>query len=153
MTNFQNGFIIIYGLISLYSFVRGFYEIHKKSNPFGEPFVLFWLGIFVWGDALILGFFWTLISIVSFLLKDWTLFLLIFSIFWVVRSFGEVTYWMHQQFSPIVRNPPETLLGYRFFKNDSIWFAYQIFWQCILTISLVFSILILVNSSGLHVIN
>ncbi len=129
--------IIIFGIISLITLIKGAYEVVVKQNPFGESFVLFWLGIFVWGDALILGFFWTVVSILSYYLKDWNLFLLIFSVFWVVRSFGEVIYWINQQFSTIVRNPPETLIGFRWFKNDSIWFIYQVVWQCVLVISIV----------------
>lgn len=140
MNSLQNIFITLYGFISLLVFIRGFYEVAKKHNPFGESFVLFWMGVFVWGDALVLGLFWFLVSIFVFVLKDWILFLLIFSVFWVVRSLGEVVYWFSHQFSTVVRNPPETLLGYRLFKNDSIWFVYQIVWQCILVLSIVTTI-------------
>jgi len=140
MNNIQQMVVLAFGLISLLVAIRGGYEIRKKNNPFGEPFILFWLGIFVWGDAVILGFFWVLVSLVCFLLKDWILFWLIISVFWVVRSLGEILYWINQQFSPIIRNPPKNLLGFRFFKNDSIWFIYQIFWQCVLVVSIVTTI-------------
>jgi len=49
-------------------------------------------------------------------------------------------YWLHQQFSTLERNPPKSLLGYRFFGNDSIWFVYQIFWQCVTVIAVIASI-------------
>lgn len=140
MNSIQTYIIWIYAFISLVVFIKGFYEVAKKHNPFGESFVLFLMGVFVWGDALVLGLFWFLVSLFVLVLKDWILFLLIFSVFWVVRSLGEVIYWFSHQFSTVVRNPPETLLGYRLFKNDSIWFVYQIIWQCILTISLVATI-------------
>ncbi|MDD3999184.1 MAG: hypothetical protein PHR98_03755 [Candidatus Shapirobacteria bacterium] len=116
--------------------------MNKKNNPFGKSLIFFWLGIFVWGDAVVIGLFWFLISLICFLLKDWILFLLIISTFWIVRSLGEIIYWINQQFSPIIRNPPETLFGYKLFKNDSIWFIYQVFWQCAMVVSIIFSILL-----------
>lgn len=140
MNTLQFSIIVVYGSISLLAFIRGFYEVFKKNNPFGQPFILFWLGIFAWGDAVILGFFWCLVSLICFLLKDWILFLLIVSVFWVVRSLGEILYWINQQFSPIIRNPPKNLLGYYWFKNDSIWFVYQVIWQCLLVISIITTI-------------
>jgi len=140
MNSLQFSIMVVYGSISLFAFIMGFYEVLKKHNPFGQPFILFWLGIFVWGDAVILGFFWCLVSLICFLLKDWILFLLIVSVFWVVRSLGEILYWINQQFSPIIRNPPKNLLDYHWFKNDSIWFVYQVIWQCLLVISIIITI-------------
>lgn len=143
MNIFQISTIIVYGLISLLAFIKGFYEVYKKNNPFGEaPFLLF-LGIFVWSDAVMIGLFGFLVSLICLLIGDWILFLLIISIFWVVRSLGEIIYWINEQFSPIVRNPPETLLGYKLFKNDSIWFIYQLYWQVVMVVSIVFSILLI----------
>lgn len=143
MNTFQFSTIIVYGLISILAFIKGFFEVTKKNNPFGEaPFLLF-LGIFVWSDAVIIGLFGLLVSLICLLIGDWILFLLIISIFWVVRSLGEIIYWINEQFSPIVRNPPETLLGYKLFKNDSIWFIYQLYWQMVMVASIVFSILLI----------
>ncbi len=142
MNIFQVSTVVIYGLISILAFIKGIYEVNKKNNSFGEaPFLLF-LGIFVWSDAVIIGLFGLLVSLICLLIGDWILFWLIISIFWVVRSLGEIIYWINEQFSPIIRNPPETLLGYKFFKNDSIWFVYQLFWQCVMVVSIVFSILL-----------
>jgi hypothetical protein len=140
MNNFQTGILLFIFIISLYATFKGLLEVVKKQNPFGEPHVLFWLGIFVWGDAVVLGLFWFLVSLFCLFTNDWQLFLLIVSVFWVVRSLGEIHYWISQQFSPIIRNPPQTLFGYRWFKNDSIWFIYQLFWQCILIFSIIFTI-------------
>jgi len=140
MNNIQQIVVLAYGLVSLVVTIRSIFQIWTKNNPFGQPNLLFWLGIFVWGDALVLGFFWCLVSLLCFLLNDWILFLLVISVFWIVRSYGEILYWINQQFSPIIRNPPQTLIGYRFFKNDSIWFIYQLFWQCLLVVSIVITI-------------
>lgn len=140
MNTIQTTFISIFGIISFLTAFKGFHESVVKKNPFGQYFPLFFLGIFVWGDAIILGLFWSLISLTCLLLNDWILFILILSLFWVVRSLGEIIYWLNQQFSPIIRNPPKNLMGYKFFRNDSIWFIYQLFWQCVLVVSIVTSI-------------
>jgi len=144
MTTFQFSCLIVYGLVSLFALIKGLDQAFKKNNSFGQPNFLFWLGIFVWADALILGLFWCLVSLVCFLLQDWLLFLLIISVFWTVRSLGEIIYWLNQQFSPIIRNPPKNLLGFSWLKNDSIWFIYQLFWQCIMVVSIV-SLIFLIN--------
>lgn len=142
MNIFQVSTVVTYGLISILAFIKGIYEVNKKNNPFGEAPFLFFLGVFVWSDAVMIGLFGFFISLICLLIRDWILFWLIISIFWVVRSLGEIIYWINEQFSPIIRNPPETLLGYKFFKNDSIWFVYQLFWQCVMVVSIVFSILL-----------
>ena len=103
-------------------------------------FTLFIFGIFVWGDATVFGIFWFLASITTLLLNDWILFLLVFSVFWVVRSLGETIYWFNQQFSKVIQWPPEKLPFFKFFHNDSIWFVYQIVNQCITVVSIIVSI-------------
>ena len=140
MLGWQKIIVIIWGLFSLALSLKGFYESYDKKNVYGlTPYLSPW-GIFVWGDAVIFGIFWTLVSVAVLILKDWILFLLIISVFWVVRSFGEAIYWLNQQFSTINRNPPEKLMFYKLFKNDSVWFIYQIFWQSITVVSLIFTI-------------
>lgn len=132
--------VFIFCFIPLLITIKSVLELSNKKNHFKETRFLFWLGVFVWGDAVILGIFWFLISIICLFLKDWILFLLIISVFWVVRSFGEIIYWINQQFSSTNRNPPKNLLGYKLFNNESIWYAYQLFWQCIMIIAIVSSI-------------
>ena len=140
MNILQTNIVIVYGLISFLIFLEGLFESVKKRNTYKKTAYLFWLGIFVWGDAVIFGLFWFFASLISYLLKDWILFLLIISVFWIIRSFGETIYWINQQFSSINRNPPEKMFGYQLFKNSSIWFNYQIFWQCISVISIITSL-------------
>ena len=143
MNTIQFIIISLIGIISLLSIVKGIHESIIKKNPFGQPFLLYIFGIFVWGDAVVLGLFWFLTSSICLLFHSLNLFLLIVSIFWIVRSFGEIIYWINQQFSPLIRNPPENLFGHRFFSGDSVWFIYQLFWQCVLVVSIVVSIFIL----------
>ena len=136
----QQKLVLAYGIINFLVFLKGFYETRYKKNAYGFTRPLFVLGMFVWGDTVIFGLFWTLSSFIALYLKDWYLFLLIVSAFWLVRSLGEAVYWFNQQFSKINRNPKEKLIGYSIFQNDSIWFAYQIAWRCVAVASIVFTI-------------
>ena len=143
MASWQWALILLFAAGSLAAFFKGFYETKYKKNSYGP--IGFWLmpwGIIAWGDAVVFGPFWVLVSAVVLVLKDWYLFLLIFSVFWVVRSLGETIYWFNQQFSSKVYewNKPENLPFHSIFHNDSIWYIYQIMWQCMSVVSVIASI-------------
>lgn len=140
MEAWQNGVILFYSIFSFLGFAKGVHESKYKKNAYGLCRLYNVIGAFVWGDAVVFGLFWMLVSMVTLWLNDWILFLLFQSIFWLVRSIGETIYWFNQQFSPINRNPPEKFLIYKIFHNDFVWVVYQIFWQCIMVISAVLSI-------------
>lgn len=142
MSFWQDTIIFLYASINFLVFLKGFYESKYKKNAYCLTPCLFILGIFAWGDAVIFGLFWFLSSLVSYLLNDWLLFLLIISVFWVIRSLGETIYWLNQQFSSKIYdwNKPENLPGHSVFHNDSVWFIYQITWQCITIVSVITTI-------------
>lgn len=140
MNSFYQIFVLVYALFNFLIFLKGFYESKYKKNAYGLTRPLFFMGAFVWGDAVIFGLFWTISSLVAWILKDWYLFILIVSVFWVIRSLGETIYWFNQQFSTIDRNPIKSLPWHSIFHNDSIWFIHQIIWQCVTVISIIFSI-------------
>ena len=140
MESWQKILLTLFSLVNLLVFIKAFNECKYKNNSYGKTKPLWVLGIFVWGDALIFTPFWILVSTIALVLHDWVLFLLIISVFWVVRSLGETVYWFNQQFSKINRNPPEKLMFYSIVKNDSVWFIYQIMWQCVTVISVIFTI-------------
>jgi hypothetical protein len=142
MQTWQAQTILIWGIFNIFLGTRGFYESWKRKNAFGLIPYFSFTGAYVWGDAVIFGLFWSLVSLLCLILKDWLLFLLFISVFWLVRSIGETIYWFLQQFSSLVRNPPEKLLGFRFFHNDSIWFIYQICMQCVTVTTLISTIYI-----------
>lgn len=137
MTTWQHIFLIWFFIGNCTIAYYAYLACRYKKQAFTEVPLLAPLGGFVWGDFLIFSPFWMLVSLISYLTQGWELFLFIFSVFWVVRSLGESIYWFNQQFSMICRNKPEDLRGYRFVKNDSIWYIYQIFWQCITVFSVV----------------
>lgn len=140
MSNEQVISLSIFGLINLIIFIKSWRQVVNKHNPFGLTRWLSWLGIFVWADALVIAPFWVLAVLVSTIVHDWILFFLIASIFWSVRSLGEMVYWLNEQFAAKKRNPPQTLMGYSLIKSEAIWFVYQVFWQCVLVFSIVSAI-------------
>lgn len=137
MNIYQQIFTAVFGIFSLLVFAKGLYQSVRKLNSFGLTPYLGWLGIFVWGDAVVFGLYWFAAAAVSLIFNDWILFLLTVSVFWFVRSLGEMIYWFNQQFSTVMRNPPEKMQGFNLFRRSSIWFIYQIIWQCIMIASIV----------------
>lgn len=131
MTLLQTWLLCITGAVGLVAAIIGIYRSSLQNKVFAETPWLLWLGIFVWGDAIIIGGFWFLVAVITGWLQDWLLFLLCVSIFWLVRSFGETIYWLLEQFSSLTRNPPKNLWGYQWIKSEALWFLYQVFWQCV----------------------
>jgi len=137
LTLWQLTLLSLYALYSAYAFIRGYYQCRYLHRSFHLTPFLFPLGIFVWGDSIVFGAFWTIVTAGLLLTGDWLLFLLVFNVFWLVRSVGETIYWFNQQFSTLNRNPPEKLPGSRWFDGDAIWFVYQTIAQCVTMLSLV----------------
>lgn len=124
-----------------------FFKAHTQCKQGCSFSLVRWLsplGMFVWGDVLILSVFWFVVSITVLLLQDWLLFLLIISCFWLVRSVGETIYWFLQQFASKKRDLPQSLMGYSFVKDESIWFIYQVFWQCLTVVTLISTVYLFV---------
>lgn len=140
MILWQYIFVVCFGLLNVLAFFRAWHELRNKDNVFGLTRYLFFLGEFVWGDVILISFWWAAVSVLILVVGDWNLFLLIQSVFWIIRSVGEMIYWLNQQFSPINRNPVHSLLGNSIFKKDSIWFAYQVAWQCVFVVAVILSL-------------
>ena len=143
MQQYQLLFLISTLVAHIGVFIYALMVCAKKQKTFAHTHLLSLTGSFVWGDVLIFSPFWALVSLVSLYTKDWLLFWVIASVFWVVRSSGEVLYWFLEQFSGHPRNKPENLWGYNLVKSDAVFFLYQIFWQCMTVISIVASCVLL----------
>lgn len=115
----------------------GYLQSAKQNNPFGiTPHSLIF-GVFVWGDWLVLGPFWFLAGWFVVLSKSWLWLGFVVSTFWLVRSLGEVGYWLLEQFATKKRNKPEDLFGHQLFSSsEAIYFGYQLFWQVVAVVSL-----------------
>lgn len=121
--------------ISLIVLFFSYDRVVIKRNPFGLTRWLFPLGIFVWGDGLLISIFWLLLSVAAFMLQDAWFWFCAISLFWLVRSLGEVVYWLLQQFMRPDTNHPGSLWGNGLYQGESIWFAYQVAWQCAAVVS------------------
>jgi hypothetical protein len=117
------------GLTSLVISYLGYQQSARHQNSFTLTRWLYPWGIFVWGDALILGMMWAVLSLGSLILHDAWLFISGACLFWLVRSLGETVYWLNQQFSSLKRNNPQDLWGHQLWQGDGVWFGYQLFWQ------------------------
>ena len=142
MEAWQKLLIIGWGAFALIGSFEGFRRCRYKKDDLGWDGIFVIYGAYVWADIVIFGIFWAIVSIVIILANDWLLFLLTLSVFWVVRSFGEMIYWFNQQFSTITRYSfkSDHWLIKMFNRNYTIWFIFQICMQCITVISLIFSI-------------
>lgn len=138
--NIQTIIIVLFGVYSLLGFFLGLKNTRFKKNPYGLTPWLNPMGAFVWTDAVTFGAFFFLASVISYILQDFTLLLLIYSVFWVVRSVGESFYWFLEQFAEKHKNKPENLKGHKFFPGESIYIHYQIFWQCVSVVSIIASV-------------
>src|SRR3989344_4204054 len=143
MTTWQQIIILIYGVLGLVGSFRSYRECKKKGNAYGLTPQYYIYGAFVYGDMVVFGIFWLLVGMVTFVLQDWLLFLLTQSLFWLVRSVGETIYWFNEQFSTKNRNHPASLPGFHIFKDDSIWYVYQIVAQLITVITLITSVILI----------
>lgn len=139
MNQSQQIFLILFAAFGLAISFKGFWETYKHKNAYRETPYLYPLSIYVWGDALVFGIFLGGAALVSIILSDWILFLLIASLFWLVRSIGETIYWFNQQFSTVIRAQPQRYWTHKIFHNDSVWFIFQIMNQCVTVITIITS--------------
>ena len=122
-------------LIATLIAIKGYYQSAILKNSSALTKGLFTVGIFVWGDAITIAPFWILVGLIGYFTQDVYLFFTLVSLFWVVRAYGEVQYWIAEQFSAKKRNNPKNLWGNELFNNDYIYFGYQTFWQIIMVFS------------------
>lgn len=130
-------FVVVY---SLAGFLLGYRQTKVKNNPYGLSIWFNPIGSFVWADAVIFGLFFFLVSTISLFLQDFILLLLVFSVFWTVRSMGESVYWFLEQFADTHKNPEHTLWLKKWFPRNSSWIANQIINQCITVIGVISSV-------------
>lgn len=87
-------FWLVMALVVSYLAWRKRHQKFYTNTPF-----LWWLGIYVWGDALVLGPFWVLSAGIWW----WLPFKAIaqyLAIFFILRSCIEIAYWLLYQFVP-----------------------------------------------------
>ncbi len=137
MNIFSNIFLVVFFCYSVVALVLG---IRKKKNPFGLVRWFLPIGVFVWIDAVVFGLFFAVVTLFCLLFQQWSLFLLIFSVFWTVRSIGEQIYWFLEQFAHAHRNAPHTLWPKKWFKGEESWIIMQTTWQSLSVIGVITSV-------------
>ncbi|MBI5044369.1 MAG: hypothetical protein HZC02_00375 [Candidatus Levybacteria bacterium] len=130
--------LVFVGIFNAATFPIALRKCMSKNTILSKPFILCELfGSFVWADQVLFSLFWVFVSVVTLLMHDFLLFFLIFSLFWVVRSSGEVMYWFMQQFHPRPGNEPHLFWANQYIPGEAVWFVHQIFWQCVLTLTII----------------
>jgi hypothetical protein len=136
-------FISIIFTYSLLAFLFGIFQVSNGnfSGP-STPFVP--LGILIWGDAVILGLFLTLASVVLWGKNDviWTG--LFFSAYVGVRAFIELLYWLNLQFTSVTRPWEKAWLQFSPFKSMPLM-EFYVLGQLMYTIIVIIAILIFIK--------
>lgn len=129
--------LFVFIAFNIFVFIYALWQSALKNNSFGRCHLAL-LGSFVWGDAVVISLFWILLSVVNlYFIKNINFFLFSASVFFAVRGFGETVYWLNQQFSKKGGNDPKNFWMERIFRGEAVWFAYQLFWQIIMVVSII----------------
>ncbi|MCA9369543.1 MAG: hypothetical protein H6774_04075 [Pseudomonadales bacterium] len=116
-----------------------FWQAGKNSRHSGfytDTHVLWPLGVFVWGDGLVLAPFWA-VSSVLFLFLDPLWILRYLLLFFTIRSVVEVLYWLAHQFSSNEYQAP-LFRRYAWIKQNDSAILYQLFHTCAAFLGLFF---------------
>lgn len=144
--------IVLYATLHLILFLLSFFKIRNNNldtldfiYKFSFPF-----GAFVWEDLLILSLFNLIVVIASLVFKDLRIGLLLFIVFWIVRSTGETIYFFLQQFIRPKHHPH--LISAQFWilkkflgklSDQQCFIIMQVFFQTLSVIFISFLILLL----------
>jgi hypothetical protein len=96
----------------------------KKGKFYSDTPFLFPLGIYVWGDALVLAPTWGIVSLFAYSRPNVQIFS-IYLLFMGLRSFFEVIYWLLHQFSGKSYNPP-LFRNVGWIKQNEVAILYQL---------------------------
>lgn len=120
-------FALILLIINLIVF---FIAVKKSKNNqfYSDVSLLLPLGIFVWGDALILAPFWVISSVIFYFLSPVNI-LRYFLLFYAVRSMYEVVYWISSQMAGKTYNPP-LFRQFTWLKPNDAAILYQLMNMC-----------------------
>lgn len=96
--------IILFAVAGVYIFFES-YRRSKKNGFYGNTTVLNIFSVYVWGDGLLIGPFWTLSSILFiFLDLEWIIRYIV--LFFLFRSAVEIIYWINHQVAQRDYIPP-----------------------------------------------
>jgi hypothetical protein len=120
-------FSVLLGSLSLIVFWLALKK-SQKDQFLSDTFPLIWMGIFVWGDALVLAPFWFLSSI-AFIWLPWISILRWWLVFGIVREVFEVVYWLNHQASKSTYRPP-LVRNFKWLSAEQGAILFQLFAMC-----------------------
>ena len=134
-------------------FVLSFFKVKNSKNEFGFIYPYFFIiGAFVWEDLLVFSCLGLISTLLLVAFADVKAGLLLFLLFWLVRSAGEVLYFFLQQFLEPEFLPHHInnhfVLMRKILGNVSdqkCFIVMQVFFQSILILSIFFLIMLLLN--------
>ena len=150
--------LFILGLLSLILFVVSACKLRRGKSQ--VELIYHWafpFGAFVWEDLMIFSLF-NLLSIIGVLLiRDLRVGALIFLVFWIVRSAGEVVYWFLQQFNQPTVYPHNLYMGFSRIRklvgeisDQQCFILLQVFCEGLLAIFLTLLLLLLINWQSIN---
>jgi hypothetical protein len=95
-------------ILNLYLLFLSFYRIRKNTER--AEFIYQWgflIGAFIWEDLFLISLFLSSASVVVLLVQDIRVGFLLFNVYWIVRSAGEVLYFFLEQFLEPKHHPHE----------------------------------------------
>lgn len=107
----------------------------KQGQFYSDTPLLFWMGIFVWGDALVLAPFWAVTSLL-FLFLSPVMVLRSIVLFFIVRATYEVIYWINHQVANREYLPP-LFRRFSWIKPMDAAILYQLINMCQVIIGLI----------------
>jgi hypothetical protein len=145
-------FVILWGLLNLIFFFISVKCVYNSKDRF--KFIYPWAfltGSFVWEDLFIFGLFHFIYSVISFIFNDAKVALLIFLIFWAVRSVGETFYLFLEQFIEPKHGPHAISYHFEVLKkylgsisDQKCYILLQVVFQVVTVLS-IFSIIMLLK--------
>lgn len=121
-------------LLSLVVFALGiaiFFVAKRKSQQhqfYSDTSWLIPMGIFVWGDGLVLGVFWSLVGLaIPFI--SWITLFRVYVLFYTIRSAYEVVYWINHQVAKKDYSPP-LIRHFSWLNPEEAGIIYQLINMC-----------------------
>jgi hypothetical protein len=125
------------GLILAGAIIAASAWLKSKNDQFYSDVFWGWpLGVYVWGDGLILGPFWIVIGLLSLIMWGSSWLMQTWLIFMAVRSSYEVIYWINHQVAKREYMPP-IVRRLSFLKANEAAIIYQLFHTCVVVLCFV----------------
>lgn len=130
--------LLAFSLFNLAIFFRALHFV-KKGGFYTNSHWLVPIGIFVWGDALVIAPFWAVMSIVALWLSPLNILRFVL-LFYAIRAAYEVIYWINHQVAQRDYVPP-LFQNVKWLKPNDAAILYQLITMIQVVISLGFLLL------------